>query len=144
MGNPSAIRPLELLYWRVRKGYTLADLAKRTGLSTATLHRIEHDLREITARTRVLLEDGLRLSAKELDALLAPVGKQAKTSKRTLATKPLRRLQLQRIRAGLSLEALAVRAKTSASTVFKIEQGHIVPNKNTLQRIRKVLKRSRE
>ena len=59
-----------LLYFRLRKGYTLMDLSVRTGLSVATLHRLERGRINPTLRSRIRLMDGLKLTHDEVDALM--------------------------------------------------------------------------
>jgi transcriptional regulator with XRE-family HTH domain len=46
------------------------DLSRKTGLSTATLHRIERGLMEPSARSRIKMMDGLKLTSIEVDELL--------------------------------------------------------------------------
>lgn len=68
MSKPSAAR--RLLYFRLRKGYTLMDLSARTGLSVATLHRLERGRINPTLRSRIRLMDGLKLTHDEVDELM--------------------------------------------------------------------------
>ena len=59
-----------LLYFRIRKGMTLQDLSGKTGLSTATLHRLERGLIGLTERSKIKLMDTLGASEKEVHDLL--------------------------------------------------------------------------
>ena len=59
----------KLMYYRIRRGLTLMDLSRKTGLSTATLHRIERGLMAPSTRSRVKLMDGLKLPPSEVDEL---------------------------------------------------------------------------
>lgn len=60
----------DLVAYRIRKGLTLRDLSKQTGLSPATLHRLERGLIKPSMRSRILLQDGLGLTRDEVDRLL--------------------------------------------------------------------------
>ncbi|MBI3830454.1 MAG: helix-turn-helix transcriptional regulator [Planctomycetes bacterium] len=67
--NIAESRTRKLMYYRIRKGLTLMDVSKKTGLSTATLHRIERGLMEPSARSRIKIMDGLKLTSSEVDEL---------------------------------------------------------------------------
>lgn len=60
----------DLITYRIRLGITLRELSKRTGLSPATLHRLERGVIEPTPRSKVRLQDGLGLTSEQVDALL--------------------------------------------------------------------------
>ncbi|MCW8132114.1 MAG: helix-turn-helix transcriptional regulator [Planctomycetota bacterium] len=63
-------RTRKLMYFRIRKGMTLQDLSEKTGLSTATLHRLERGLARVSARSKIKLMEGLKLTVEEVDDLL--------------------------------------------------------------------------
>ena len=66
----SATRISELARYRIRKGWTLRDLANMTGLSPAQLCRIERGSATVTPRTMVLLVDTLGLSSDQVKQML--------------------------------------------------------------------------
>ncbi|MCZ7648793.1 MAG: helix-turn-helix domain-containing protein [Planctomycetota bacterium] len=72
MVNPSDCP--DLVTYRVRKGLTLRQLSELTGLSPATLHRIEQRKSSLTPRSRILLQQGLQLSVEEFERLAARSG----------------------------------------------------------------------
>ena len=61
----------DLITYRIRLGITLREMSHKTGLSPATLHRLERGLIKPSARSLVCLQDGLRLRAAEVEYLLA-------------------------------------------------------------------------
>lgn len=63
-------RTRKLMYYRIRRGLTLMELSRKTGLSTATLHRIERGIMKPSARSRIKMMDGLKLTSMEVDELL--------------------------------------------------------------------------
>ena len=67
---PDPLLSDNLLTYRLRCSLTLKELSERTGLSPATLHRIENGICRATNRSRVKLADGLGLSQENLDHLL--------------------------------------------------------------------------
>jgi DNA-binding XRE family transcriptional regulator len=64
-------RPLNLMHWRIRRGFSLRGLAESTGISPATLMRIERGMLPASMKSRILLKDGLGISDRELNRLLA-------------------------------------------------------------------------
>ncbi|GMV79956.1 MAG: hypothetical protein AMXMBFR7_11400 [Planctomycetota bacterium] len=60
----------DLITYRIRLGMTLRDMSKKTGLSPATLFRLEHGKVKATPRSKVKLQDGLGLSTEQIDFLL--------------------------------------------------------------------------
>jgi len=60
-----------LTEFRISKGWTLRELSKITGLSPATLCRLERGTFKPTSRTRVMLQDRLNLSPERVEELLA-------------------------------------------------------------------------
>lgn len=64
-------RPLNLMQWRIRRGLSLRGLAQSTGISPATLMRIERGMRPASLKSRILLKDRLGISECELNRLLA-------------------------------------------------------------------------
>ncbi|MCZ7649153.1 MAG: helix-turn-helix domain-containing protein [Planctomycetota bacterium] len=60
----------DLITYRIRLGLTLRELSNRTGLSPATLYRLERGLIKATPRSRIRLQDGLGLSTEQVDFLL--------------------------------------------------------------------------
>jgi len=60
----------DLITYRIRLGLTLHEMARRTGLSAATLYRLERGLIKSTPRSRVRLQDSLGLTADQVHAML--------------------------------------------------------------------------
>lgn len=60
----------DLMTYRIRQGMTLREMAHKTGLSPATLHRLERGTIAASPRSRVLLQDRLKLSSERVDGLL--------------------------------------------------------------------------
>ncbi|MBI3830741.1 MAG: helix-turn-helix transcriptional regulator [Planctomycetes bacterium] len=60
----------DLITYRIRLGLTLREMGKRTGLSPATLHRLERGVISATPRSRVRLQDGLDLTSEQVEYLL--------------------------------------------------------------------------
>ena len=60
----------DLMMYRIRQGMTLREMADKTGLSAATLHRLERGTILASPRSRVLLQDRLNLSLERVNALL--------------------------------------------------------------------------
>ena len=58
-----------LFSYRVRLGLTLKAVSERTRLSIDTIRRIERG-EGVSDRSRILLQDGLDLSEKQVDAML--------------------------------------------------------------------------
>jgi len=67
----------DLLTYRLRLGLTLRQMSKKTGLSPATLHRLERGLVSPTPRSRVRLQDMLGLAPEQVESLLAMSLKRA-------------------------------------------------------------------
>jgi transcriptional regulator with XRE-family HTH domain len=66
----SSVSYRELVLFRVRRGWTLRQLSKMTGLSSATLWRLERGIIKATPRTVVKLQDALGLSLEQVESLL--------------------------------------------------------------------------
>lgn len=61
----------DLLTFRIRLGLTLRDMSEKTGLSPATLHRLERGITKPTSRSRVRLQDAFDLTPEQVDGLLS-------------------------------------------------------------------------
>lgn len=66
----------DLLFFRIRRGWTLRELGQITGLSAATLWRLERGVIRPSPRSLLLLQQALNLSSEQLTALFeeAPSG----------------------------------------------------------------------
>lgn len=82
-------RTRKLMYFRIRKGMTLQDLSEKTGLSTATLHRLERGLARVSARSRIKLMEGLKLGGEEVDDLLNNSAQDGFSEGRNASVPPL-------------------------------------------------------
>jgi len=60
----------DLLTFRLRLGLTLRQFSQRTGLSIATLHRVERKKTHASPRTRVRLQNSLELTTQAIEHLL--------------------------------------------------------------------------
>lgn len=68
MVDPAACS--DFITYRIRMGLTLRDLSERTGLSPATLHRLESRKCRITTRSKIRLQSGLDLPIETLEKLI--------------------------------------------------------------------------
>jgi len=59
--------------YRIRAGMTLRALSKITNLSAATLYRVETGKFPATIRFKILLQDGLGITARRVENLLRPI-----------------------------------------------------------------------
>ncbi len=76
----------DLITYRIRLGLTLREMSNKTGLSPATLHRLERGIVKPTPRSRVRLQDAFDLSPEQVDGLLnrSRVKHYQKSSRRRL------------------------------------------------------------
>lgn len=128
--------PRALLYWRIRRGYSLFKLAKQVKLSQATLHRLETGRCRISARAWTRIREGLGLNPAAAAALLSPSDRSGKLVNRTEPCKPVNWLQRWRFRNNLSLERLAKVIGVSTATLFRFESGYTIIGKGTIRRIK--------
>lgn len=68
-GTPT-VRYVEFVNFRIRQGWTLRDLSKISGLSPATLSRLERGLYRPSMRTLVRLQTSLGLTQRQMESLL--------------------------------------------------------------------------
>ncbi len=71
----------DLITYRIRMGMTLRDMSIKTGLSPATLFRLEHGIVKATPRSKVKLQDGLGLSTDQIDYLLRQCSTRGRSKK---------------------------------------------------------------
>jgi len=64
------VRCEDFMSYRIRLGFTLRQMSERTGLSPATLHRLERRKIKATPRSRVRLQESLDLTQVALNHLL--------------------------------------------------------------------------
>jgi len=117
--------------WRVKQGYSLRALARRTQLSAPTLCRIEQG-KPASMRARIRLKDSLRLSMRAINGLLGPLHHHTKQPKAGL---PLGRFHKWRVRHNLSLKELAALTGLTPATIWRFEGGLVKPHPRTLLRI---------
>ena len=70
MPNARPLPDSDLMSFRIRLGFTLRKMSKETGLSAATIHRLERGVIGATQRSKLKLQDGLKLTAAQVETLL--------------------------------------------------------------------------
>lgn len=66
-----SVRYVEFINYRIRQGWTLRDLSRISGLSPATLSRLERGLYRPSMRTLVRLQTALGLNQRQMETLLS-------------------------------------------------------------------------